>query len=150
MGIVSLVAAWLVINSVRLFALPDELLRDRPWFRPHGRILDGDNVFEGVRRGPRPALDQMQVLARALKIRLRAEVRYVDDEGVALPAPTRIAIPLTDAGRQMRAPVHHDGPLPPLSLTHVVEHRDAAGRLHDPVGALASDPRQPSGQAADC
>src|SRR3984893_6925155 len=48
-GIVSLVAARLVINSVRLLALLDELLRDRPWRRPHGRLLDGDHVFEGVR-----------------------------------------------------------------------------------------------------
>src|SRR6266853_5846711 len=148
-GIVSLVAARLVIDSVRLLALPDELLRDRPWLRPHGRIVNRDHVFEGSRPDPRPALDQMQVLARALKIRLRAEVRYVDDEGVALPVPTRIAIPLADAGRQMGAPVHHDAALPPLSLTHVVEHRDAARRLHDPVRALASDSRQPGGQAAD-
>src|SRR6266853_74578 len=87
-GIVSLVAARLVINSVRLLALPDELLGDRPWLRPHGRILDGDHVSEGV-------------------------------------------------------------PRPPLSLTHVVDHRDAARRLHDPGRALASDPRQPGGQAAD-
>src|SRR5215470_11600447 len=49
----------------------------------------------------------------------------------------------------MGAPVHHDVALPPLSLAHVVEHRDAAWRLHDPVRALASDPRQPGGQAAD-
>src|SRR6266446_10584472 len=72
-GIVSLVAARLVIDSVRLLALPDELLRDRPWLRPHGRIVNRDHVFEGSRPDPRPALDQMQVLARALKIRLRAE-----------------------------------------------------------------------------
>src|SRR5215468_5421856 len=91
----------------------------------------------------------MQVLARALKIRLRAEVRDIDDEGVALPVPTRIAIPLADAGRQMGAPVHDDVPLPPLSLTYIVEHRDTSWRLDDPVRALASDPRQPGGQAAD-
>src|ERR1700731_3039774 len=124
-GIVSLVAARLVINSVRLPALLDELLRDLPWRRPHGRILDGDHVFEGVRPDPRPALDKVQVLARALKIGLRTEVGYVDDEGAALPVPTRIAVPLADAGRQMGAPIHHDVPLPPLSLTHVVEHGDA-------------------------
>src|SRR5262249_60802208 len=108
MGIVSLVAARLVIDSVRLFALPDELLRDRPGLRPHGRIVNRDHVLEGIRPGPRPALNQMQVVARALKIRLRAEVRDIDDEGVALPVPTRIAIPLAGAGRQMGAPVPHD------------------------------------------
>src|SRR5262249_29504016 len=98
-GIVSLVAARLVVDSVRLLALSDELLRDRPWLRPHGPILDGDHVFEGVRPDSRPALDQMQILPRALKIRLRTEVRYVDDEAAALQMPTRIAIPLADAGR---------------------------------------------------
>src|SRR5215471_11226959 len=147
--IVSLVAARLVINSVRLLALLDELLRDRPWLRPHGRILDGDHVFKGVRPDPRPALNQMEVLARALKIRLRCEVRYVDNEGVAFPVPTRIAVPLADVGGQMGTPIHYDVPLPPLSLTHVVEHRDATWRLHDPVGALTSDPREAGGQAAD-
>src|SRR5438094_6803399 len=91
----------------------------------------------------------MQVLARALKIRLRTEVRDVDDEGVALPAPTRIAIPLADAGRQMRAAIHHDVALPALPLTHVVEHRNASWRLHDPMRAVAADPRQPRGRAAD-
>src|SRR5262245_41127803 len=50
MGIVSLVAARLVIDSVRVLALPDELLRDRPWLRPHGRIVDRDHVLEGIRR----------------------------------------------------------------------------------------------------
>src|SRR5262249_39960031 len=94
-------------------------------------------------------LDQMQVLTRALKIRLRTEIRYVDDEGIALPVPARIAIPLADAGRQMGAAVHHDVALPPLSLTHVVEHRNAAWRLHDPMHAVTSDARQPGGQTAN-
>src|SRR5712692_3217947 len=33
----------------------------------------------------------------------------------------------------MRTPVHDDVTLPPLPLARVVEHRDAAGRLHDPL-----------------
>ena len=70
--IVSFDAARLVIDPVFLVALPGELLLDRPWPRPHRRVFDGDLVVERVRPGPRPALDQVQVLARALKIGLRS------------------------------------------------------------------------------
>jgi hypothetical protein len=35
-----------------------------------------------------------------------------------------------------------------MALTHVVEHRDAAWRLHDSAEAVASDPWQSAGQAA--
>ena len=37
----------------------------------------------------------------------------------------------------MGAAVHHDVALPALALTNVVEHRDSAGRLHDPPEADA-------------
>ena len=87
------------------------------------------------RPGARPALDQVQVLARALEIGLRTEVRHVDDERVALPVAARVAVPLADVGRQMRASVHDDVALPALALAHVVEDRDAARRLHDPAEA---------------
>src|SRR6516225_8773090 len=57
----------------------------------------------------------------------------------------------------MRASVHDDIALPPLALTHVVEHRDAAGRLHDASEAYAIGDRaeraelgQPDHQAAHC
>jgi hypothetical protein len=46
---------------------------DRPRPRPHGRIFDRNDVFEGGRASPRPAFDQMRLLARALKIGLRTE-----------------------------------------------------------------------------
>src|ERR1700732_2761700 len=61
-------AAGLGINSVFLVALPGELLLDGPRPGPHGRILDGRDVFERGRAAPGPALDQMQVLARPLNI----------------------------------------------------------------------------------
>src|SRR6266849_1816249 len=147
---VSFDTARLVIDSVRLFVLPGELLLGRPWPRPHRGILNGDLVCERRWPGPRPALDQMQVLPRALKIGFRTEVRHVDHKHIAVPAATRVAVPLADAGRQMWTSVHNDVALPPLSLTNVVEDRDAARRLHDP--AEAADPacklRQPAGQAA--
>src|ERR1700676_2392762 len=64
---------------------------------------------------------------------------------------SRVAIPLADIGRQMRTSVHDDVALPPLALTHVVEHRDAAWCLHDPTEAPAercAEFGQPAGQAA--
>src|SRR5262249_22509794 len=79
----------------------------------------------------------MQVLARTPIIGFRAEVRHVNDERISFPVTARVAIPLPDAGRQMRAPVHDDVALPTLSLAHVIEHRDAARRLHDPTKASA-------------
>ncbi len=150
-AIVSFDAARLIINSVLLVALLSELLLDSPRLYPHGRVLDGDLVFEGVGAGPRPALDQVQVLARALKIGLRAEVRHVDNERIAVPIAARIAVPLPDVGRQVGTPVHDDVPLPALTLTHVIEHRDAAWRLHDPPEAPAERRTklgQTAGQAA--
>src|SRR6266702_7425736 len=147
-AIVSFDAARLIINSVRLVALPGELLLGGPWPCPHCRIFDGHGVFERGWPGARPALDQVQVLARALIIGLRTEVRYVDDEGIALPVATRIAVPLADAGGQVRTPVHDDVALPPLPLTHVVEDRDAAWCLHDSPEADVAKLGQPPGQAA--
>src|SRR5215831_13754350 len=148
--IVSFDTARLGIKPVLLIALPGELLLDGPGLRPHRRIFDRDDVFERSWPRARPALDQMQVLARALKISLRAEVRHVDDERVTLPVTTRVTVPLADMGRQVRTAVHDDVALPPLPLTDVVEDRDAAGRLHDPAEAAGRGPklRQPAGQAA--
>src|SRR5262249_14525154 len=90
-------------------------------------------------------------LARAPIIGFRTEVGHIDDEGIALPVAARVAVPLADIGRQVRAPVHDDIPLPPLPLAHVVEHRDAAGGLHDLPEAPAergSKFGQAEGQAA--
>src|SRR5262249_28092601 len=85
--------------------------------------------------------DHVKILARPLKIGLRTEIRHVNHEGVALPVATRVAVPLANAGRQMGASVHDDVALPPLALAHVVEHRDAAGCLHDaPEADAISDP----------
>src|SRR5258708_16019203 len=137
---VSFNAAWLVINSVFLVALPGELLLDGPRTRPHCRIFDSDDVFQRARGGPRPALDKMQVLARAPIIGLRTEVRHVDHERIALPVAARVAIPLADAGRQMRAAVHDDASLPSLALTHVVGNRDAPRCLPAPSAAAAAVP----------
>ena len=67
-------------------------------------------------------------------------------------AAARVAEPLADAGRQVRASVHHDAALPALALTHVIGDGDAARRLHDPAEAAAAvagaELGQPDGQAA--
>src|SRR5260370_35200141 len=139
-------AARLGIQSVLLVALPGELLLDGPRPRPHGRIFDRDLVGEGLWPGACPALDQVQVLARALIVGLRTEVGHVNDEAIALPMAARVAEPLTDGGRQMGAAVHDNVSLPSLPLTHVVEHRDAARGLHDPP-APAGGTAQPSQSA---
>src|SRR5882757_8301288 len=95
-------------------------------------------------------LDQMQVLAGALVVGLRTEVRHIDHERVALPVAARVAVPLADAARQVRTSVHDDVALPALTLAHIVEYRDAARRLHDPAEAAGrgTEFRQSAGQAA--
>src|SRR5262245_4991295 len=152
MAEVSFDAARLVIDPILLLVLFAELLDDRPGPRPHRRVLDGRLVFKRVGPGPRPALDQMQVLARAAIVVLRTEIGHVDDERIALPAAARVAEPLANVRRQVRAAVHHDGTLPALSLANVVVHRDAARRLHDPPEAAAAvagaELGEPDGQAA--
>src|SRR5262245_38275942 len=152
MAKVSFDAARLVINPVFLFVLFGELLDDRPGTRPHGWICKCRDVFKRGWPGASPALDQVQVLARAAIVGFRTEVGHVDNERVALPMAARVAEPLTDVGRQVRASVHDDVALPPLALTHVVSDRNAAWRLHDAAEAAAAVAgaklRQPEGQAA--
>src|SRR5262249_21852738 len=146
---VSFDAARLGVNSVLLIALSGELLLGGPRPCPHSRVYGSDFVCERVRSRQRPTLDQVQVFTRPLEVGLRAEIRHVDDEGAALPVSARVAIPLTDAGRQVRAPTHDDVALPPLALADVVEDRDATRGLHDAAEAAntAAELRQPGGQA---
>src|SRR5712691_12486912 len=131
--IIAFEAARLGINSILLVALPAELLLDGPGPDPHGRIFDRDLVGEGHWSRARPSLNEMQVLARPKGIGFRTEIGHVDHQRVALPMAARIAVPLTDVGRQVGAAVHNDVALPPLPLAHIVEDRDAARRLHDPA-----------------
>src|SRR5437016_11847660 len=80
---VSFDTARLVINPILLVALFGELLLHGPRTRPHRRIFDGDLVFERLGTGPRPALDQMQILARTPVVGFGAEIRHVDDETIS-------------------------------------------------------------------
>src|SRR6201990_2337097 len=67
-SVVAFNAPWFGINPVLLVALLAELLLDGPRPGPHRRILDRGLVGECCRPGARPALDQVQVLARPLEI----------------------------------------------------------------------------------
>src|ERR1700739_1618395 len=92
----------------------------------------------------------MQVLAGALVVGLCTEVRHIDHERVALPVAPRVAVPLADVGRQVWTPVPDEVALPTLTVAHVVENREAAGRLHDPAEAAGRGAkfRESAGQAA--
>src|SRR5262249_2493057 len=46
----------------------------------------------------------------------------------------------------MGIPIHDNVPLPALALVRVVEHRDAAGCLHDPDEGAAKSPKRQHGQ----
>src|SRR5258708_1255381 len=128
---VSLDAARLGVNSVFLIDLPGELLLGSPRPCPHRWVFDSNLICERTRPRPRPTLDQVQAFTRPLEVGLRAEVRHVDDEGVAPQVATRVAVPLANARRKMGTIVKHNVALPSLALTNVVEDRDAARGLHD-------------------
>src|SRR5262249_11726582 len=150
-AVVSLGAARLVIDPVLLVALSGELLFHGPWAGPHGRIFDQDLVRKSLWPGARPALDQVQILARPEPVGLGTEVGHVDHERVTFPVPARVAEPLTDAGRQVRTSIHDNVALPALALVHVVEDRDATRRLHNAAKAAAEQAAelgQPAAQAA--
>src|SRR5258708_17674361 len=65
---------------------------------PRSTLFPYTTLFRSVREGPwpgaRPALDQVQILARTLIIGLRTEVGHVDHKRVALPMAARVAEPL--------------------------------------------------------
>src|SRR6185503_19924772 len=68
-----------------------------PWPREHLRILDVDFVIDHVRRDGRIAFDDVERIAvevaRAVEPGLVIEVRDVDDQRVAFPAPRRPSHP---------------------------------------------------------
>ena len=69
----------------------------------------------------------MEAIARSAEAGLVGEVGRIDHQGVAVPAPDRVAQPLADGRRRMAA-VHPDD-------AHVVHHlrqnHHGIGRLHD-------------------
>ena len=74
------------------------------------------------------ALDQPQVLAGASELLLFVEVGRLDNQGVPLPAASRVTHPLTDGWSDMRPAVKRDD----ASFTHhLVENRHVLRSLQD-------------------
>src|SRR5262249_46633117 len=105
----------------RPLVLPVHFLLDGPRSRPGRRIFNRDHVLKRVGIQARPALDEMQVLARPLEICLRTEIRHIDNQGIAVPPAAGISPPLPDRRRKMWTPVDGNHALPPLPLTCVIE-----------------------------
>src|SRR5690349_12036544 len=114
--VISFPAARFDIDAVFFFALLGEILFHSPGPRPHRGIFDRHLIGERLWAGARPALDEMQILARAAVISLWTEICHINNQRVTFPMAARIAKPLPDAGRQMRTAVHHDIALPSLAL----------------------------------
>src|SRR5258706_16332716 len=119
------------VVAIRRVALPRQFLLHRPRSHPCRGIVDGHDVLERVVVHTRPALDEVQVLTRALELGLAAEVRHVHDQRVPFPTTARVAPPLPHVWRQVRIGRHRYDALPALSLPRVVEDRDSVWRLAD-------------------
>ena len=124
-------ASGLLVDPIRLRALPGQILPDRPRPRPRRRILDRDDVVDHVLVDTGPPFDEAQVLARPLPIRFRTEVGHVDDERIAFPVCAGITRPLADVPGKVWPIAHGNDALPSLALTRVVEDRDGVTRLDD-------------------
>src|SRR2546423_14039417 len=109
-------ASRLVVDPVRLIALPGIFLLDGPWFRPRGCIFYCDGVLERVWARACPAFDQMAVLAGCHEVRLGAEIGHIDHQRFALPLAPRIATAPPGRARVLRRGASGDKALSPLAL----------------------------------
>src|SRR5262249_41112076 len=106
---------------------PDPWILARPRSLPGRRVLNRKPIEQRLGVEPAEPLDHMEILARALKLRLVGEVGRVDDERVALPMPDRISHPALDLFRQVLS-AHADDP---RIVDHLVEDHHRVTRLHD-------------------
>ena len=84
---------------------------------------------------------------RPIGLLLIAEIRPVDDQSVSFPVASGIAIPLAQAGIQMRTPIKRDN----SNIVHaLVENRDVSRRLQnlDSLVVFLRDARHGPGEAA--
>ena len=84
----------------------------------------------------------MQTLPGPLKAGLAVEVDRLDDQGVALPVPTRIPLPLADRVIQMRTPVQGDD----ANLVDLLgQNRHVTGMLEQSLIVVAARHHRRSG-----
>ena len=102
----------------------------RPGLGPGRRVGDGDLVVERVGADAGEALDQVQVLARSSELALLREIRRLDDQRVAFPAASRVAVPELDVLVHVRTAVHRDDA---RIVRHLAEEHHALRRLDDLV-----------------
>ena len=101
------------------------------------RVVDGEPVVDGLVVDARVALGQVQGVARPAEVGLRGEVRGFDDQRVTLPVAARIAQPLADRFRDMRAAVERDDP---RLVDQLLVDDDVARHLEDLVIAAVPAP----------
>src|SRR5712691_9116099 len=118
-AVIALMASGLLVDAIRLRALPGQILPDRPRPRPRRRILDRDDVVDHVLVDTGPPFDEAQVLARPLPIRFRTEVGHFDDERIAFPVCAGITRPLADVPGKVWPIAHGNDALPSLALTRI-------------------------------
>jgi hypothetical protein len=75
----------------------------RPRAIPRRRIFDSEAVDERIRVRAPDALDDVELIARSVELRLGCEVRGIDDQCVAFPPADRVPHPVADGRRQMFA-----------------------------------------------
>src|SRR4030095_9948876 len=119
-------AARLVIDRVRLGVLAHHFDLGGPRLLPCRAVIHRDDVLQVVGSDTCETFDEMQVLARALIVGFRREVRHINDERVAFPVTSGVAMPLPDLRWDMWGSGHRYDALPPF-----LENRRGARRLHD-------------------
>src|SRR6185436_8546784 len=97
---------------------------------PSRAVVHRNDVLQVVAPGTGEPFDQMQVLARSLIVRFRCEVGHVDDQRIAFPVTSGVAMPLPDLLRNMRGSSDRNDALPPF-----IEDRYGARRLNDLLNA---------------
>src|SRR5437867_6490013 len=102
---------------------------DGPGLLKRGRVINRVLIQKRFGIHSFESLDDAQFLARPSKRRFSSEVRRLDDEGVALPVPARIASPLAHAWCDVRAAIERNHA---RVVNHFDHDRDVAGGLADP------------------
>ena len=111
--------------------------RRRPRRGPGGGVGERHLVVEGVGAGQGEPLDEMEALGGSAVVAVLREVAGLDDQGVAVPAAARVAVPLADGVGEMGAPVEGDDP---RVVERLADERHGVGRLDELVERVGARP----------